>query len=572
MKITLTTFESLIGPLIVSRGKEYLLNGAVRGLKKLKEGEWVASVHGTDIYKVRISLKGKDVNAHSCSCPYDGGPVCKHVVAVLFAIREGSGKSLNIPNNQNLNSGKVLKSTDETFEQMVSNMPRRDINAIIIDYAGQEPGIVDYISARRTIKAPFSAKEEYRLIIRNAIETVRDRDGYVGYWQSSRAVNGAEMALDKAREFLEMKQPARSLPIFQCVLEEMVPFLQEADDSNGSIGDVIGCAFEGLYECAQQTEDADFRNELFDYLLKECGHTRYEGWSDWRWELLTIAGKAVQTLQEREKLFNRIDDIETNYSYKGDWSRYDYERASVIKLSVIERLGSKGDAELFLNQHLDCTPLRERAIESALKCKNYASAKKLALDGLSQDKKRGLPGLISKWEQYLLDISEAQKDIAEIKKYALNLFLDKNDFTFYERYKKCYTNTEWREEVQNIIGSIIRSKDGRNYALLLPQIYIREKRWPDLMAYVQKDGGPGALEEYTKYLLPHFPDELANVYEKVIVENLAPRMGRGNYQYLCRFLRRFQKLCNQDRTKQLVAKLSEKYRNRPAMIEELSRI
>jgi len=575
MKISLRNFETIIDDVIVSRGEEYFYNEAVRGLKKLKNGEWIASVEGTEVYKVRISLKGKDVDDYSCSCPYDMGPVCKHVVAVLFAVREQSGDGSKVQKKQKLTSKRTTKSTEETFEQMISRMPREDLNAIITDYAGQEPDIVDYISARRTIKASSSDKEEYRQIVQDAVDAVRGRHGYIGYWQASRAVNGAEMVLDKAQEFLGKQKPARALPIYQCVLEEMVPLLQEADDSNGSIGDVIGWAFQGLSECAQQAKDAKeagFRKELLEYLLKECGHKRYEGWSDWRWEFLAIAGEVVQTPKEQENLFNRIDEVENKYGYKGDWPRYDYERATVIKMAVIERLGTKGDTEAFLNQHLDCTPLREHAIERARKRKDYILAKKLALDGLTQDKARGLPGLINKWEQHLLNIAEAQKDHPEIKKYALRLFLDSNDFTFYERYKRCFTNKEWPQEAQNIINRIRHSKDGRNYALTLPQIYIREEHWQDLMDYVRESNSPGTLEEFTKYLAPHFPEELAKVYEKVIIEKLAPQMGRGNYQYLCRFLRRFRKMGYKDRVTKIVAELTEKYRNRPAMLEELSRV
>ena len=572
MMIPLSKFETAIDPVIVSRGEDYFSSEAVRGLKKLKDGEWVASVEGTEVYKVRISLKDENVYDYSCSCPYDMGPVCKHVVAVLFAIREELGDNLKAQKKQKSNSKKAVKSTEETFEQMISRMPREDINAIITDYAGREPGIVDYISARRTIKASSSDKEEYRQIIHDAVDAVRGRHGYIGYWQASKAVNGAQMVLDKAREFLTKQQSAGALTICQCVLEEMVPLLQEADDSNGSIGDVIGQAFEGLYGCAQQAKDAGFRKELLGYLLKECGHNRYKGWNNWRWELLTIAGKVVQSLQEKEKLFNRIDEVQEKYSYNFDWSRYDYECGAVIKMAVIERLGSEKDVEKFLNQHLDCTPLREHAIERAFKGKDYVLAKKLALDGFVQDKARGLPGLISKWERHLLDIAEAQKDIPEVKKYALKLFLGSNDFTFYDHYKKCFTNKEWPQEAQKIIDRIRDSKDGRNYVLAMPQIYIREEHWQDLMDFVRKNSSPGVLEKFTKHLASRFPDELARVYEKVIVEKLAPPMGRSNYQYLCRFLRRFQKLGNKDRVRQLVAELSEKYRNRPAMLEELSRV
>lgn len=575
MRIPLSKFESDIDSVIVSRGEEYFYDEAVRGLKQLKNDEWIASVEGTEIYKVRVSLKGKNVYDYSCSCPYDMGPACKHIVAVLFAIREELGNGLKVQKKQKLTSKKGAKSTGETFEQMVSRMPREDLNSIITDYAGQDPGIVDYISARRTIKASSSNKEEYRQIIQDVVDAVRGRHGYIGYWQASRAVNGAEMVLDKAQEFLEKKHPDRALLICQCVLEEMVPLLQEADDSNGAIGGVIGSAFEDLYECAHQAENVKntgFRKELLEYLLKDCGHKRYEGWSDWRWELLRIAGGVVQTRQEQDKLFNRIDEVEDKYSYKGEWSRYDHERANVIKMSVIERLGTKEDTEAFLNQNLDCAPLREHAIERARKRKDYVLAKKLALDGLAQDKARGLPGLISKWERYLLDIAEAQKDYPEIKKYALRIFLDSNDFTFYDRYKKCFTKKEWPQEAQKIIDAIKCSKDGRNFSLALPQIYIREERWQDLMDFVRERNSAGTLENFTKYLTPHFPDELAKVYEKVIVENLAPPLGRGNYQYLCRFLRRLHKLGDKDRVKRLVADLSAKYNNRPAMLEELRRV
>ena len=65
---------------------------------------------------------------------------------------------------------------------------------------------------------------------------------------------------------------------------------------------------------------------------------------------------------------------------------------------------------------------------------------------------------------------------------------------------------------------------------------------------------------------------MIEIYEKVILGQLAVPMGRGNYQYLCKFLRRMQKLGAKDRVQILVAKLSEKYSNRPAMLEELRRV
>jgi len=93
-----------------------------------------------------------------------------------------------------------------------------------------------------------------------------------------------------------------------------------------------------------------------------------------------------------------------------------------------------------------------------------------------------------------------------------------------------------------------------------------------LLDVVKNRNSAGALESFAKYLDSRFPSELVEIYEKVIVGQLALLMGRASYQYLCRFLRRMQKLGANNRVKILVEKLSQKYSNRPAMLEELRRV
>ena len=124
MKIFLKKFESAIDSRIVNRGSEYFADGAVRGLKQIKDGVWGASVEGTEKYKVRIHLKGDEVAEHSCSCPYDLGPVCKHIVAVLYELRDqqdGQEKQKGILKK----SSKVeqQEKSQESLEEIISKMP-----------------------------------------------------------------------------------------------------------------------------------------------------------------------------------------------------------------------------------------------------------------------------------------------------------------------------------------------------------------------------------------------------------------------------------------------------------------
>lgn len=79
-------FEDDIHALVLELGQEYFVKGAVHDLKKTEAG-WRARVEGTDSYSV--TLGGTEaVDTWICNCPYDHGPVCKHVAATLYAVRE----------------------------------------------------------------------------------------------------------------------------------------------------------------------------------------------------------------------------------------------------------------------------------------------------------------------------------------------------------------------------------------------------------------------------------------------------------------------------------------------------
>ena len=86
MSIKLENFEEEVHFLITERGKEYFDANQVLMLKQTMDG-WTAVIEGSETYQVL--LEGHDVitNWH-CTCPFEHGPVCKHVAAVFFAARE----------------------------------------------------------------------------------------------------------------------------------------------------------------------------------------------------------------------------------------------------------------------------------------------------------------------------------------------------------------------------------------------------------------------------------------------------------------------------------------------------
>lgn len=92
MPLTLDDFEKKVDSKILDRGFEYYEQDCIKNISQVSRGVFVAFVRGTERYKVTIKLKGRAVEQHLCTCPYDWGDVCKHEVAVLYYIRDSEWK------------------------------------------------------------------------------------------------------------------------------------------------------------------------------------------------------------------------------------------------------------------------------------------------------------------------------------------------------------------------------------------------------------------------------------------------------------------------------------------------
>lgn len=86
MSLHIDSFEEEVHLLITERGKEYFDTHQVKKLTQTSEG-WSATIEGTESY--HVILEGHDVITEwNCTCPFEHGPVCKHVAATLYAVRE----------------------------------------------------------------------------------------------------------------------------------------------------------------------------------------------------------------------------------------------------------------------------------------------------------------------------------------------------------------------------------------------------------------------------------------------------------------------------------------------------
>jgi len=86
--LTLQNFETQINSAILQRGKQYYSSKAITWLEETIDNTWQAEVEGLDMYQVNVKLeKENETSEYFCDCPYYGN-TCKHVAAVLYALRD----------------------------------------------------------------------------------------------------------------------------------------------------------------------------------------------------------------------------------------------------------------------------------------------------------------------------------------------------------------------------------------------------------------------------------------------------------------------------------------------------
>jgi hypothetical protein len=154
-------------------------------------------------------------------------------------------------------------------------------------------------------------------LIHTYINNNSDKWGYVSYGSASEAVRGADLVLEKARCALERNEATHAVKLALCIIQEMLDLLQEADDSDGVIGGTIEESLTIIAEIIADQELSPARKEaIFDQLMTEAVSKRYDGWTDWRLNLLGKCSQLADNRHLRAKLENHLVAMIENQ--KGD--------------------------------------------------------------------------------------------------------------------------------------------------------------------------------------------------------------------------------------------------------------
>ena len=560
MKIPLNEFEQLIDERILKRGLSYFKGGAITDFTEISTGEYEAIVSGTEDYTVQLEISNNAITEHNCDCPYDMGPVCKHVVSVIFHLQQDE-LELNQP-NFTISKKKKTKSVSQQVKELLKTIPHKELIDFVQENSKKDKKFRNYFLASFGHLSQDQSKEFYQKQIHSILQTASGRDGWIGWSDMKYVANTTEPFLENAEKYLTNNNFENVFFISTALLEEITEAFQYGDDSNGDLGYFIESAMELLSKLANEKLPKTLKKEIFEYCISSFKQKLFEGW-DWHLGMLYIACELIEKESDADIILNCLDTIN---------GEYERERAQSFKLDLLNTFKDEKEVEKYINKHISNASIRTKEIEKAFASKNFEKVVKLSNDGIKCNEK-DKPGLVKVWYNWLLKVAQSQKDTSKVIEYARFLFIDNfhPEQDYYQILKDHIEDKNWYPFLEEIIKEII-PKRGWTYTELIRKIYIKEEWWDRLFLTLKQNLSMEDIQQNEEYLSTDYSSELIELYRERITNHVENFVGRNHYQTACRYMRRMKKLGGNEQVNDLIELFRKQYPQRRALMDELTRV
>lgn len=570
MEIPLSHFEEYIDEPILKRGLSYFKKGFVHEPAEVRPGDYEAVVEGSEEYTVKLSISNGVIIEHSCDCPYDMGPVCKHVAAVIFYLEQ---EELGLTQSTKKGSSKKAKASSskptkrKTIAQQVDDLLGKvthdELILFVRELAAKDSLFRDLLLASFAQYNPNESKALYTKQVKTLIKVARGKYGFLDSSGAEYVSNELSSMLGLANHYIRKGNHKSAFFICTAIMDELISALEYADDMDGNLTNTIYDAFDTLATIAQEDPPEEVRKLILKYCLTSFSKRSFSGW-DWHLNFLRLAAYTLSTDSEMEELFKRIAAIPKS-------SEYEVKKAQEIQYNVLLRRKGESVAQRYLEQNIDNPSFRAQAIQDALDQKDYEKATALANDGIDQSS--GYPGLIIDWYDWLLKIAESQNDTERIILYARHLLLESHNpkRDYYQILQATVPPEQWTGFVETIVQEAMERKPYYRTDLVA-SIFIREEWWSRLLDLVKEERTLDQVAKYEKPLAKHFPNELADLYAEHIIEYVEDRVGRDYYRTACKYIRRMIKLGAREKADEVISQLRQTHYRKKALMEELDNV
>jgi len=442
--MTIQNFDKFVDKTLVKQGREVFEKGKVSSIEELEDGLWVATVTDKDSYELEVLLHKNTIKETSCSCEHKKKGVCSHMVAFFFAIDAKKQQEA-------INGKKCTKGKKDTLKSLFEKISRAEL----------EEFIKTYMAKNKVFKSDFelyfidkNENNDFEKKIAEIIDqTIKPRYRY-NYLQNLTDINKeVRKHLKSITTYIGNSNYRDAFIFAKLLFEKLNSIIQEANYLSETFLNNMDKTLDTIIFLAEDERvPLALKEKATSFLKKELYNgTNYE--YDYYGKKITEASKRIcLQLQKEEEYLVALDRILSKKNLSG----YDKRIYIAEKISILSQKGDTEGVNKIIDENLEDPELRKIKIQACIEEKDLKTAKKLLEEGIKTLTQKGRnQNIIKEWKAVLIHIAEIEKDIPTIRHYAKEIALeDKGNIEYYEKWKKTYTEKQWKEVIEKEIKEL----------------------------------------------------------------------------------------------------------------------
>ena len=556
---------------ILERGYDYYCDDAVENME-ISDNIIRADVIGSEDYEVEISLSNGEVTDMYCSCPYAlDGRNCKHMAAVLYEWSENEAEekkdeenAINTDLFQPAYTVNSHKKKLTAVEELVRSANEEDVRSFLAAVLAEDEKLL--LRFHNIINKQVT-REDINNYIRQ-VDIIADRylgrNYFISYYEADGFISELEEIIDE--DVRRMIDNGDYLSAFE-VMNYIFVLIGDVDmdDSDGGTGMLADRIYQLWLELLVKVSSKEKR-KMFDWFTSHLDGSVIDYLEEYIEQI--IMGEFEENEYEQAKLDFIEDMIARSERKDSDWSRdYGVGKWAVRYLEMLqEKKASDEQIKEVCKRYWKNSSVRRYYVDICMKKKEYDHVLQILDECILLDKQ--YRGLISEYSEKKKEIYLLQGNRSAYIEQLWKLVLEHEpgNLELYRELKKQYTADEWLVKREEIFGKLPA------YAHV-ERLYKEEKLYDRLLVYVLNSPGLYALQEYEKVLKKEYPEQILNKYKDEVSKMAVHTSDRKNYAHLVSLLRKMQQMKGGSKlVEQIVAEWKIKYKNRPAMMDELRKL
>ena len=561
-------WKRLFATHILERGYDYYLENMVENID-ISEDIIRADVIGSEDYEVEISVNNGEVTDMYCSCPYAlDGKNCKHMAAVLYEWSEDAGeeeptKKVNTELFQPAYTINAYKKV-AAVEELVSGATEEEVRSFLVAVLAEEEKLL--LRFHNTINKQVT-REDIDNYIRQ-VDIIADRylgrNRFISYYEADSFISELEEIIDEdVRRMIDNDNYLSAFEVMNYIFVLIGDV--DMDDSDGGTGMLADRIYQLWLELLVKVS-AEEKKKMFDWFTSHLDGSVIDYLEEYIEQI--IMGEFDEKEYEQEKLDFIQKMIARSECKDSDWSR-DYAvgkwAVRYLELLKVQNASEKQIKEI-CKKYWNNSTVRRYYIDICMKNKEYDHVLQVLDECILLDKQ--YRGLISEYSEKKKEIYLLQGNKSAYIEQLWQLVLEHEagNLDVYRELKKQYSVDEWlikREEIFKKLPAYAH----------VEQLYKEEKLYDRLLTFVLNSPGLYVLQEYEKVLKKEYPEQILGKYKDEVNKMAMHTSDRKHYAHLVSLLRKMQQMKGGVKlVEQIVSEWKLKYKNRPAMMDELRKL